>query len=143
MLGTIGENDRMDGTVISDAVNAASRLEGLTKLYGVPLVVSESTYFGLANRDRYAVRLMDRVMVKGKSDPITVYEVFSGDTELVHDKKMAIKRDFEKAIHLFQLKQFQEAKLLFEKCLDVYPEDHATSMYTALGHKMAFLDPNP
>jgi len=129
MLGTIGENNRMDGTVISDAVNVASRLEGLTKLYGVPLVISEDTYLGLVDRDRYAVRLMDRVTVKGKSDPITVYEVFSGDLPSIYDKKMTMKQDFENAVHLFQLKQFPEAKKLFIKCLAVNAEDKATSMY--------------
>jgi len=133
MLGTIGENDRMDGTVISDAVNVASRLEGLTKLYGVPLVISESTYFGLVNRDRYAVRLMDRVKVKGKSAPITVYEVFNGDPLEVRARKMTKKREFENAVNLFQLKQIHEARKLFEECLKFDqkfdPEDKAISMY--------------
>ncbi len=129
MLGTVGENDRMDGTVISDAVNVASRLEGLTKPYGVTLLISESTYRGLAEPERYMVRLMDRVQVKGKTAAVTVYEVFSGDAAEIQAKKLAIKQDFEDAIGLYQLQQFFEAKELFQKCLAIYAEDKAPQMY--------------
>ncbi len=129
MLGTIGENDRMDGTVISDAVNVASRLEGLTKLYGVPLVISGSTYSGLVNPEHYMLRLVDRVKVKGKSEPITVYEVFDGDPVQLGARKMSKKREFEDGINLFQLRKFNSARKLFAECLRFNPEDKAAAMY--------------
>ncbi|MDR3576063.1 MAG: adenylate/guanylate cyclase domain-containing protein [Anaerolineaceae bacterium] len=128
-LGTLGEQDRMDGTVVSDAVNLASRIEGMTKIYEVTLVISERTFRGLKDADRFAMRLLDRVRVKGKTDPVTIYEVFSGDTPDVLEKKIATKRDFEQAIGLYQLKQFQSAKSLFEKCLVIYPNDRAAKFY--------------
>ncbi len=128
-LGTLGERDRMDGTVISDAVNLASRVEGMTKMYKVTLLITEQTFRGLKDINRFAVRLLDRVRVKGKTDPVTIYEVFSGDPPEVWEKKLAIKRDFEQAVGLYQLKQFQPAKMLFEKCLVIYPKDRAAEFY--------------
>jgi class 3 adenylate cyclase len=128
-LGTLGEQDRMDGTVISDAVNVASRIEGLTKLYKVTLLISEHTYRSLKNTNRFSVRLLDHVRVKGKSDPIIIYDVFSGDPQDIKEKKLATKRNFEQAIGLYQLKQFQPAKRMFEKCLQLNPNDRATEYY--------------
>jgi two-component system sensor histidine kinase ChiS len=75
MLGTVGDKDRMDGTVVSDAVNLASRIEEMTKNYDASLLISESTYSALTHSDRYSVRTRDRVEVKGKSEPVTVYEI--------------------------------------------------------------------
>ncbi|HEY9848465.1 MAG TPA: AAA family ATPase [Leptolyngbyaceae cyanobacterium] len=79
MLGTVGGQNRMDGTVISDAVNVASRVESLTKNYGVSLLITQSTYSRLKNPSQYAIRTLDTVKVKGKSEAVTVYEVFDCD----------------------------------------------------------------
>jgi class 3 adenylate cyclase len=76
MLGTIGEKHRMDGTVISDAVNLASRIEDLTKVYHVGLLISQYTYEQLAEPETYDIRQIDVVRVKGKTQPVTIYEVF-------------------------------------------------------------------
>ena len=65
MLGTLGEADRMEGSVISDAVNLAARLEGLTKLYQTGVLISGETYLAL-NKETFNARLIDRVAVKGK-----------------------------------------------------------------------------
>jgi class 3 adenylate cyclase len=75
MLGTIGEKHRMDGTVISDAVNLAARIEGLTKDYGAPMLISEYTYAELANAAAYAIRPVDVVVVKGKTRPVAIHAV--------------------------------------------------------------------
>jgi class 3 adenylate cyclase len=75
MLGTIGEKHRMDGTVISDAVNLAARIEGLTKNYGAPMLISEYTYEELADPGAYAIRPVDVVVVKGKTRPVAIHAV--------------------------------------------------------------------
>jgi class 3 adenylate cyclase len=128
-LGTLGETDRMDGTVVSDTVNLASRIEGMTKMYNVRVLVSENTLSGLKDVDRYSIRLLDHVRVKGKANQVTIYEVFNGDAPEIVEKKLAIKETFERGVRLYQLKQFQAAKNLFDQCLETFPEDKATEFY--------------
>ena len=72
--------DRMDTTVISDAVNLASRVENLTKTYHVPLIITEATLRELSDASSIALRRIDRVLVQGKSQPVVLYEVMDADT---------------------------------------------------------------
>ena len=75
MLGVIGENRRWQGTVISDAVNLAARLEVLTREYAADILISEQTLQQLQNQAAYQTRYLDRVQVKGKQVPIAIYQV--------------------------------------------------------------------
>lgn len=75
MLGTIGESHRMDGTVISDAVNLASRVEALTKTYALGVLISQFTRDSLARPEDYDIRLVDTVTVKGKTRPVSIFQV--------------------------------------------------------------------
>ena len=75
MMGTIGEQHRMDGTVISDAVNLAARLESLTKDYHVPLLISQFAVDRLDDPGAYVLRPVDTVVVRGRSQPVTIFEV--------------------------------------------------------------------
>lgn len=74
-LGNIGSKNKLDYTVIGDSVNLASRLESKTKDYGVQLIVSENALKGL--EDRFYWRLLDLVIVKGKTEPVKIYEVLA------------------------------------------------------------------
>ncbi len=129
MLGTIGDKFRMDGTVISDAVNLASRLEGLTKKYGATLVISEDTFSDIPNPDQYNYRFLAKVKVMGKKQPTAVYEFFSGDNETQRLLKQETLYAFGEGIKYYFDRNFAEAVVAFKKVLNKNPHDKAASIY--------------
>jgi class 3 adenylate cyclase len=131
MLGTIGGKNRMDGTVISDAVNLASRVEDLTKIYGASLMITEHTYHRLFDVKEYSIRLIDKVKVKGKTQPVVVYEVLDGEAIKVRDAKLATLKIFAAAFTAYQHRNFKLAEELFIDCLAKNPCDQAAKIYLA------------
>lgn len=129
MLGTVGGYSRMDSTVISDTVNLASRIERLTKEYGVSLLISHDTFAQLGDANHYTFRLIDRVKVQGKSAAISVYEIFDADPPKLRESKLVTKTAFEEALLLYHLHSFNEAAQLFEDCLRLNPEDTVAQIY--------------
>lgn len=129
ILGTVGGRSRIDTTVVSDAVNLASRIEGLTKHYGVSLLISHYTFLSLNNANVYHIRLIDKVKIKGKSEMITVYEVFDADSPKVKQAKLSTKTGFEQAVLLYSLGKSQHAAEIFAKCLAVNPQDKVAQIY--------------
>ena len=129
ILGIVGGNSRMDGTVISDAVNLASRIESLTKNYRVALLITQHTFDRLTNPADYAIRVIDRVQVKGKSEWVTVYEVFDADLPFVKAGKLATLQLFAEALFLYNLNNFRDAEALFADCLRQNPGDKVAQIY--------------
>ncbi|MEO6670892.1 MAG: ATP-binding protein [Ferruginibacter sp.] len=129
ILGTIGEMERMESTVISDAVNLAARLEGLTKYYGVSLLLTQSTYEKLTAPHGYHHRKLDKVKVKGKEQFVTIIEIFDIDPPEIIELKENSAAAFEEGLKKYDEKKFSEAQSLFQSILNNFPDDITSKMY--------------
>jgi class 3 adenylate cyclase len=129
MLGMVGEEGRMQGDAFSDNVNLTARLEGLTKFYGVSLLISQQSLESLSNPSKYQIRFLDRAVVKGKNEPISVFEVLDGEIEEVRRIKLQTQPNFEKGLEYYRQGEFQEAKTCFENVLTLSPADKTAELY--------------
>ncbi|WP_238546175.1 AAA family ATPase [Tumebacillus flagellatus] len=132
MLGTIGGHERMDSTVISDAVNVAARIEKLTKTYRVPLLITEHTRSRLKHPERFAMRPVDVVTVRGRVHELTLYEVFDADGQERFMKKQRWLHLYEQGYRAYWKGDRAAAHAFFSAYLERVPDDWVAQMY---GHR--------
>ncbi|HAX36359.1 MAG: hypothetical protein A2087_12565 [Spirochaetes bacterium GWD1_61_31] len=135
MLGTIGENERMDGTVISDTVNTASRIEGISKQFGIGVAVSERILLSLDDPCAYHIRFIGKVDVKGRREAVPIFEVYDGDPEPLKRKKDLIKAPFERGVDAFYANNYAKARGFFNATLEELPDDQASCHYIRIMQK--------
>jgi len=127
IVGNIGSHERMDPTVIGDSVNVASRLEGLTRIYGVDILVGASAAELL--REEVHLRSVARVQVKGKSKPADVFTFVGARDEKVDPEFLKWLETYEEGLEKFRTRDFTDAKILFSRFLEFYPDDLLAKMY--------------
>jgi adenylate cyclase len=126
VVGNMGSKHKIAYTAMGDMVNLASRLEGANKAYGTSLMISESTYARV--KDEIEVRELDRLAVKGKAQPVVVYEVLC-EAGRLDERTAETRRRYDKALVLYREQKFVEAKDAFRAVHDHDPSDGPSQTY--------------
>ena len=130
IVGTVGSQERMDSTVVGDAVNISSRLQELTKKYNSKIIISGSIW-RILNKSKhdFLAREINKLHLRGSSKPITVFEIYNSEDVASIDYKNKTKNIYNNALNSYYNKKWQESMSLFEKCLKLNPNDRVVKSH--------------
>jgi len=129
MLGTVGEHERMDGSVIADAVNLCSRLEALTRMYGAGILTTGRTLKALSSPGRFASRFIDKVRVKGRRETVLLFEVLDGEPAEQRALKLSYREELARALRHYYGRRFEQALKILDELRDRNPGDEILRIF--------------
>ena len=129
ILGMLGTEQRMSAAVISDTVNTASRLEGLTKYFGAQIIISEPALLMIADTSEFEFRFLGKIQVKGKQSALKIFEITDGLPVEDRNAKAETRIDFEEGLKCYFNRHFKEAMDSFFNVLASNPKDLAAQVY--------------
>lgn len=127
IVGNVGSSERLNYTALGDPINVASRLEGINKLYNTKIIVSRAVYNLI--KDKFILRKIDRVAVKGKVSADDIYELMADNESQLQFDLHTYLEYFDKAFNAYQHQNWDDAITLFTKCLDIIPDDNVALVF--------------
>ncbi len=137
IMGIIGDQKRMDATTIADSVNTASRIESLTKHYGASILLSEDSMSNIGQENTFHFRQLGKVQVKGKKEPVGIYECYDGDVLEMLELKTKTQGSFEAGLEHFFARDFPEATIAFKQVLQESLDDQVAQHFYNRSTKFA------